>query len=147
MVHADAPSTDFWCTELCFRKWPSFQLCVQSHKRNFVVLLHGFHRSSARHFARRPARLLMMTPITLGIRCLRGTFQSTAHSWNRFYTDFFTYFDPELQLIFTEQSNFATTINFDFKSSVIFFTFGQLYEPDTFSGFQGTLYAYALACV
>lgn len=72
------------------------------------------------------AKALMLAPITLGIRCMRSTFHSTTHSWNRFYTDFFTYFDPELQftlqnsstlqlrsiLTLDRQVDFAVLVNF-----------------------------------
>lgn len=33
---------------------------------------------------------LLIAPVTLGIRVMKSTFDSSAHSWNRYYTDFFT---------------------------------------------------------
>lgn len=60
----------------------------------WFTFLYSIGQAQGAHFD----ASLLHGPVTLGLRIPEHFFMECGHSWNRYYTDFFTYFLPQLKI-------------------------------------------------
>lgn len=83
----------------------------------WFTFLFSIGQSQGAHFD----ESIMLGPVTLGLRIPMQTFLECGTSWNRYYTDFFTHFNPQLRVSFrlSPQLRGLVALRHDFDCNIL----------------------------